>query len=124
MINYGDKTIEEIEELNRQKDRNISHSSMNASLKNFTMYFSKVRDGEIMARRQFLQPMLVQFDQKRYYHHQKELNILETYIRAKTTQLVLTASLKDMLSINKIVQDNVKVLAEFSDQNKPKEKKP
>ncbi len=51
MINYGDKTINEIEEITRQHERSISHSSMSANLKNFTMYFSRVIGGKIMARR-------------------------------------------------------------------------
>ena len=85
---------------------------MNAYLKNFTVYFSRVKAGRLLSKREFLQPMVIDFDQKRLYEHDKELHVLATSIRLKTTALLLSASLKDMLNINKILQDNLKVLGE------------
>lgn len=73
----------------------------------------------MLSKREFLQPMVIDFDQKRLYEHEKELHVLSTSIRLKTTALLLSASLKDMLNINKILQDNLKVLGES--QPKPQE---
>jgi hypothetical protein len=91
---------------------------MAATLNNLTVYFSRIKNGKMIARREFLQPMSIVFELKRFYHMQKEVHVLSTDIRIKVSEVALTASLKDMLNINKISQDSLAVLAEF--QAKPK----
>lgn len=104
-------------------EESISHSTMAATLQGLTLYFSRIRDGKTVSRREILQPMTVQFDQRRFYHMQKDIHMLETDIRLKTTELLLTASLRDMLNINHILQDSLNTMADFNkDQAETKSK--
>jgi hypothetical protein len=90
---------------------------MTATLKNFTVYFSKIKDGKILAKREFLKPMVIDFDQQRFYTRQNDIYILATEIRLKTDELLLSATVKDVLNINKILQDNLKVLDSFKSES-------
>ena len=115
MINYGDKSIEEIEERIRRRPVNdgIIHSTTEAALRNFTVYFSKIKAGSIVAKREFLRPMRIDLNQQRFYTKNRDIHILSTDIRIKTDELLLAASIRDALNVNQILQDNLAVLAEF-----------
>lgn len=115
MINYGDKTIEEIEERIRRRPVNdgIIHSTIEAGLRSFTVYFSKIKEGSIVAKREFLRPMRIDLNLQRFYVKNRDIHILSTDIRLKTDELVLAATINDALNVNQILQDNLAVLAEF-----------
>ena len=119
MINYGDKSIEEIEERLRRKPVNdgINHSTLEAALRSFTVYFSKIKEGSIAAKREFLRPMRIDLNLQKFYIKNRDIYILSTDIRVKTDELVLSASLKDILNVNSILQDNLAVLAEFKGED-------
>jgi hypothetical protein len=49
MVNEGEKSIPQLEEL-RGEER-ILHSTMGATLKGLTLYFSRIRNGKTVSRR-------------------------------------------------------------------------
>lgn len=62
--------------------------------------------------------MRIDLNLQRFYVKNRDIYILSTDIRVKTDELVLAASIKDMLNVNKILQDNLAVLAEFKQEDK------
>lgn len=60
--------------------------------------------------------MRIDLNLQKFYFKNRDIYILSSDIRIKTEELVLAASLKDILNVNKILQDSLKVLAGFKSE--------
>lgn len=89
-------------------------------ISNFCVYFCNVN--ELKNKRYILLPMKVGITLQQHYAKTADVIFLETNADGLVEKVIVECSVRDMLMINKIAQDNIQVLMDYT--KKPEPKKP
>ena len=106
------KTENEILEEARavKRDRFREMASHIIEVKDFSFYFCNIQD--LKNKRFILKPLSLYTVYKQFYGQIKESVYLETEIEGNMEKIIVEASVKDLLLLNKIAQDNLAALNE------------
>ncbi len=144
MENETAKSVKELRAYFRESEDKLIQSQMIISLKDFNIYSCKIQNGEYTNKREILKPFKLFCELKTYYEMRSlglqavfslftapnnkpakkaEIFLETTDINVISSKIMFFASLVDLLSLDVIMKDNLKDLADHSASEAKKEKK-